>query len=489
MKIHTHFRFGIIALLLLGCFAANAQTAYLEQIASENQAFSKRTGQTSVAFDMDLSRLNIKSNHLLLITPVVVSTQGDERMELPSVAVFGNKRYKMLNRPFEWKGKTAFDVSPYTQLVRQNGTTQRIPYSVTMTYADWQRAAHLQLEAQIIGCADCGVGNEGKTIADRILPDFFIPDYRFDYIVPQVDPVKRRSERYSAHLNYLVGRHDLRPNFENNAAELAKVDRIVRELQTNKDLQITDFTISGYASPEDTYKRNMLLSQRRAETFATYIEKKYGYTRSQFKVEWFGEDWDGLRKAVEASSLPNKEAVLQIIDNDQEPDAKDASFIALDNGQTYNRMLRELYPPLRRNDYNIAFIARAFDVEEAKQMLHKNPKLLSLNEMYLVANTFAENSPEYNEVFRIAAETFPTDNTALLNGAVSDLKSNNPDAAINRLDRIKDLPQAANLIGIAYARKGDTARAMDFLNKANQQGSRHAAHNIDQLQRYIDDNL
>ena len=144
--------------------------------------------------------------------------------------------------------------------------------------------------------------------------------------MPEVEEVKQRSETYSAHLNYAVGKSELLPNFGNNASELAKVDGIVTELKGDNDLTITDFTISGYASPEGNEQSNMLLSQKRAEAFAAYIEKKYGYPHSNFKVKWFGEDWKGLREAVAASSLSNREAILQVIDSEPSLDARDAKL-------------------------------------------------------------------------------------------------------------------------------------------------------------------
>ena len=477
----------IVAIAALCIQTESAQTSYLEQVAIENQSISKKAGITTVVMNINLGNLKIDRNHLIVVTPVVASLSGDKKEELAPIIIKGTTRDKILSRPFQWKGKPTFDIQPFTQVVRRNATAQTIPYSSTLPYADWQRDAQLSLKTEVIGCADCKVGNEEKTIIGKILPDLFVPDYRFAYIVPEVEPVKERSEQYSAHLNYVVGRWDLLPNFENNAAELAKVDKSINALRADKDLKITDFAISGYASPEDTRERNLLLSQRRAETFAQYMEKKYGYNRNQFKVEWFGEDWNGLKKAVAASSLSNKDDILRIIDTTPDEDSRDALLIALDNGKTYNRLLNEFYPPLRRNDYNIAFIARAFDVNEAKNIIKTKPKLLSLNEMYLVANTYPQNSPEYNEVFRIASNTFPNDKTASLNGAVSELKSNNPDAALQRLEKIKDTPEAANLMGIAYAKKGDIARAMDLFNKARQQGNTQAIHNAEQLQLLLKD--
>lgn len=479
--------FAMTVALFAAFEAATAQVNYTDQITVENQAISKRAGTTNIDMDFILNNLRLDKNDMLIITPVVVS--GQNEVELESIAVKGSLRNKVLERPFEWKGKTHLSMPAENQVIRRNGTHQSLHYKTTLPFDEWQRQAQLVLKTEVVGCADCSEAQPDKLISQKILPDKFTPNYRMPYVVPEVKPVKQRSERYSAHLNYVVGRHDLLPNFENNAAELAKVDKIIRELKSDKDLTITDFTISGYASPEDTKERNMLLSQRRAETFARYIEKKYGYTRSQFKVEWFGEDWDGLRKAVAASNLANREAIVEIIDNLSDYDARDARIIALDNGQTYNRLLRDFYPSLRRNDYDIAFVSRAFNVDEAKEIIKTRPKLLSLNEMYLVAKTYPEDSPEYKTVFDIAYETFPDAEVACINAAVGELRVNKADAALRHLQKCPDSPMAKNLMGIAYALKGDTERAADYFKQAIQTGNDDARHNVEELQQFIEDNM
>lgn len=467
--------------------AATAQVSYTDQITVENQAISKRAGTTNVNMDFILNNLRLDKNDMLIITPVVIS--GQNEVELAPIAVKGTLRNKVLERPFEWRGKTHLSMPAENQVVRRNGTNQTLHYKTTLPFDEWQRQAQLVLKTEVIGCADCSEAQPGKLISPKILPDKFIPDYRIPYVVPEVEPVKQRSERYSAYLNYIAGRHDLLPNFENNATELAKVDNIIQKLKSDKDLTITDFTISGYASPEDTYERNMALSQRRAETFARYIEKKYGYTRSQFKVEWFGEDWKGLREAVEKQEFADKEAVLRIIDNVPVHDGREKQIMELSRGNTYRWLLAELFPPLRRNDYNIAFVSRAFNVDEAKEIIKTKPNLLSLNEMFLVANTYPEDSPQYKEVFDIACQTFPDAEVARLNAAVSELRASEPDAALQHLQKCPDSPAAMNLTGIAYAQKGDTARAKQFFDKAVRNGNADARYNAEQLKQYIEDNL
>ncbi|HHU27520.1 MAG TPA: DUF3868 domain-containing protein [Bacteroidales bacterium] len=482
-NIYTLFAMTVALLATVG--TATAQVNYMEQVAIENQTVLKEGAITTVSLDFILDDLEIDKNDLLVITPVIVST--DNEVALEAVAVKGKLRHKVLERPFEWKGKTRLEMPAGNQLVRENGTAQSLRYATSLPFAEWQRDARLILRGEVIGCADCSEAQPDKLLSQKILPDRFIPTYRVSYIVPEAEPVKQRSETYSAHLNYRVGRHDLLPDFQDNAAELAKVANIIQELKGDPDLTITNFTISGYASPEGNYQKNMQLSQRRAETFALYMEKEYGYSHDQFKVQWFGEDWNGLRKAVVASSLTNKDAIVEIIDKVTDHDARDARLIALDNRQTYNMLLNDFYPPLRRNDYEVSFVSRPFNVDEAKEVIKTRPKLLSLNEMFLVAQTYEPASKAFKEVFDIAARLYPDEPIAILNSAAADIEGGNNQAAIDRLSRIENDPRAWNNLGVAHARMDELTKAKDFFTRAAANGDEDAKHNLEQLEKAMSD--
>jgi hypothetical protein len=120
---------------------------------------------------------------------------------------------------------------------------------------------------------------------------------------------------------------------------------------------------------------------------------------------------------VVAFKLPDKNEILNIIDKTPDPDARDAKLMKLSGGETYRRMLSELYPKVRRTEYTVSYVARAFNVEEARKIIKTNPKLLSLNERYLVAQSYPADSKEFKEVFDIAARLYPDDPIAIVNSA------------------------------------------------------------------------
>ncbi|MBR8766229.1 Outer membrane protein A [Porphyromonas levii] len=310
------------------------------------------------------------------------------------------------------------------------------------------------------------------------------PVYLLSYITPKVEPVKARADRHTATFNFVVAKHDLKRDYKNNASEFDRVDKVVSEVVRNKDLTITEFAVTGYASPEGSFEYNRALAGRRANSFADYLMNTYGIQRNQFKVTGHGEDWDGLKDAVSKSSLSNKDAILDIIAKTANADARDGKIRALDGGKTYSDLLKNFYPPLRRTEYVIAYNVRAFDVEEAKEIIKTNPKLLSLNEMYLVAKSYPADSKEFKEVFDIAARLYPNEPIAIINASAADIEGGNYQAAIDRLSKLSNNAAALNNMGVAYAKLGDTARAIDCFNKAVAAGDTvEAAHNLKELEQ------
>ncbi len=251
----------------------------------------------------------------------------------------------------------------------------------------------------------------------------------------------------------------------------------------NADVEITDFTIAGYASPEGAAPHNKMLAERRAAAFADYLVTKFDITRDKFAVSSHGEDWEGLRKAVEASSLEKKDEILNIIATVANVDARDTPLRQLDGGRTYQILSSDFYPPLRRTEYTIAYVVRSFDVEEAKEVLKTNPRLLSLNEMYMVAHSYEANSPQFKEVFDIAARLYPDSEIAVMNSAAADIENGAYDAAIRRLEKLKDSSAALNNLGVAYLMKGEYTKARECFVKAGD--DQDAKANLIKLEEFL----
>jgi outer membrane protein OmpA-like peptidoglycan-associated protein len=461
----------------------------MDQLVVTDQQVSRQGDLITLDMEIDVTHIDMGRNETLIVTPLLQSNSDPNVNAIFSpVIINGVVRNKVVNREIALNTENNLGkLNPFTIVERENRSTQVIQYHAKLPYEPWMNDASLGLASENRGCAGCDLGNEDKTLLARVLQETVPPDYQLTYIEPAPEPVKVRSERHSASFNYLFDRYDLLHNFKNNAAEFSKVDKVIKEIRSNSDLTVTELSVKGYASPEGPFEYNRTLSEKRANSFAAYLASTYQIERSQLKmITGEGEDWEGLRKAVESSSIGNKQEIIRIIDNVSPPDARDAELMKLSGGETYQQLLTSFYPPLRRTDYIIAYSVRAFSVEEAKAMLKSDPRLLSLNEMYLVAETYPKESKEFREVFDIAARLFPNDPIAIINSAAADLEGGNFTAALERLEKVKEDPRAWNNLGVAYAKAGDLTTAADYFTKAAANGDPMAAANREEMKKVME---
>lgn len=245
-----------------------------------------------------------------------------------------------------------------------------------------------------------------------------------------------------AYIDFPVNRIELRADYRRNPAQLDSIITTIKALKADKNLQVMAINIHGFASPEGSYKHNDYLAKNRARTLTEYVHKMVELPDSIFTVSSTAEDWDGLREYIKQSDLEKKEQLLAIAkDESLTPDARDAKLKKQYPAQ-YRSLLTNCYPALRHSDYHITYKIKPFDVEEAKEIMKTKPQQLSLNELFMVAQTYEVGSKEFNEVMELAVRMYPTDETANLNAAIIRLNAGDADAAKPYLDRAGDSEEA-----------------------------------------------
>ena len=463
-----------------------AQTTPLD-VKIVNERILKTGDKVTIQLEFVIDDVAVRSNDMIIYTPVIVSALNSaDRAELPSVLLTGNKRSKIVKRQQRLNKQVSVLSDAMTIIKKQKRTQQTIAYNTTVAYSDWMQGATLGVETSVSGCADCYEPNDNLFVAGNIMPSKELPTFTLVYIEPDVEIVKTRTDRHTATFNFVVDRSELLRDYKDNRPKFEEVDRIIAEITSNEDVEIREFNIAGYASPEASVTHNKMLAEQRANAFANYLVTKFNVSIDKFTVESFGEDWNGLQKAIEASSIADKSEILRIINTVDNPDARDQPLMKLSDGNTYRNLLNDFYPPLRRTEYTIAYIVRSFDVEEAKEIIKTNPKLLSLNEMYLVAQSYGANTPEFKEVFDIAVHMYPDSEIAILNSAAADIENNAIDRAITQMQKLGDNPKAWNNLAVAFALKGDLKKAHDLFIKAANANDADAIINLKKLKEFME---
>lgn len=426
----------------------------------------KQRDSVVIRMNLNLSGMEVGRNRSIVVTPLFYA-EGEEEW-LPAIEVMGRIRYLYYQRNEE----SLYADSPYTIIKKDKNATQQVGYQVSVPYRKWMDRASLVVAEDTCQCGEVSKGNSILLAhADLV----FTP--RLAYISPQAETRKARALSGEAYLDFPVNKTVIYPEYRRNTAELAKIRATIDTIRTDKDFSITRISLKGYASPEGRYAANVRLSEGRTDALKDYLMGEYGFEASLFRTNAGAENWAGLRKYVAQSGLADKEAILAIIDSEEEPDAKEQR-IRREHAASYRTLLQDCYPALRRTDYTVDYVIRGFNVEEAKEVIKTRPQNLSLQEMFAVAQTYQPGSEEFNHVFDVAVRLYPADPIANLNAANALLERKEAAQALKFLDKAGDTPQADNARGVAMILLERYDEAERYLRRAAQAGVSEANENL-----------
>ena len=437
---------------------------------------------------------NVPSRMSADFTPVLVS--GERSLALPAVSLMGRNSYRNHRRALALmsaKERGAYEKSAPYYVVPDYKGDSRMDYRLALPYEAWMSSAKLTLQRIDCGCGKSSVTDvrllAGKVSLEEVI---VIERYRIEphlaYIRPEAEAVKSRAEQGESFLDFAVGKTAVNPEFGRNAADLEKIRRMIDLVQDDKDLTIKRIVIVGYASPEGSLAMNERLSEGRAKALRDYLQSRYpAIPGSLYSIRFGGENWDDLVKAVQTSDMPDKQAVLDIIDRYSIIGGREAKLMALKGGTPWRYMLREMFPSLRKVTVTVDYDVRNFDAEEAKAVVKTRPQNLSLNELYLVANTYEPGSEDFNSLFETAVRLYPESVTATVNAAVAALERRDFVGAERYLRSVKSpdrIPECDNAWGLLLMlRDQDYDRAAPYFEAARAAGLKAAQQNLDEIDR------
>lgn len=462
-----------ILFLLLALFAAfsavDAQS--VDGIKVENLRMKRNGEFLAVNMHVDFSALDVSSNRAVLFTPILVN--GGDSVELSSVGFYGRRRYYYYVR-----NDKSIIAGENGKSYRASDMPEDMDYNVVVPYENWMNGAHLVLHRGDYGCCTKLVDEQFAQIG-LFKELVFSPKYV--YVRPATEAEKTRALSGSAFIDFVVNKTVINPSYRSNQSELAKITATIDSVKNDKDITLNSLVIKGFASPEGGYANNERLAKGRTEALKKYVRNLYDFAPDFIQTSYEPEDWDGLRKYVEASSLPNRTAIMALIDGNREPDNKEW-VIKSKYPEDYSIMYKECYPALRHSDYKVEYTIRCYsDVEEIKRVFAESPQKLSLEEFYILAQQYDNDSQELNDVFETAVRMYPNDPVANLNAAISEMQNKDITSAKRHLDKAGDSAEAVYARGIYAAFVKDYDKALELLGKALEMGVEEAADAINQV--------
>ncbi len=446
------------------------------QVSVQNFQVTTTDQRTIFTMDFILDQLDVPSNRYRAFTPIIRSRNGEQETRLKTLIVSGRRQ----NIVFERDGIDELYADNCDNIRRQNDTPQTYSYTDAIDREAWHKNADVVVEADLCGCGD-KMKNQEYPIATlkEINPWELI-----ELANQEPNPEKPMRELHgSAYITFVVDRWEMKPDYMDNRRELRKITDTLDIMVADKNITVNTIKIHGWASPESPYNHNHMLATNRAKSLTEWLRKNYNLPATAFApAEATPENWIGLREAIEkmgTDELPHKDDIYNDVRSlllkdsiviARTADAAEAN-IKRRFPQEYQYLLKNIYPGLRRSDYEITFNIRQFNtIEECLDIYRTKPHQLSKHELWRVAQTMQPFTDEYNRVMQTSLNYYPDDEAVNLNLANVALSQHDILKAQTLLERAGNGAAAENARAVIDIVNGNYEEAARHLDNAERLG-------------------
>lgn len=320
-----------------------------------------RNDTVSLTMKMRLMGHRLPQDCRVRVVPHIVA--DSDSLSLPAAELLGRWAYYHTLRSgiaddaadMQWRDRDVLEAQTYIQLA---------------AVRPWMLYAGLRLEVQLLnGCGDV-LSEECRQLVEPTAP---VAEELEELIPADVEPARADTTTVmtagglhqfqgSAIIDFVVNRTEIDPDYRDNRRRLEQIHITIDSVLTRERATLRRITLKGFASPEGSYASNARLASGRVTSLQRYLSDNFGIPSALITTDYEPEDWEGLRRYVEASGLSDREPLLAIIDGSLDPDAK-LQRIAARHRASYQFLLKNVFPALRHTDYVIEY-----DVEEDSTM-------------------------------------------------------------------------------------------------------------------------
>lgn len=362
----------------------------------------------------------------------------------------------------------------YTVVPYETGKT--FSYSDKVAYKPAMEQSQLMLNI---------LGKQGKKekpftavkLADGVITTPYLVQSDDRVILAPDQFVRVTSHSADATINYLVASEVVRPS-ELQDQDVKDVTAFVKAAVKNPRIMWKGVTVDAWASPEGEVKMNENLADKRAATGKRWIQGVMNANKVEgakdnafYTLNPRGEDWNGFKTAVQASSFPDKDLVLRVLEMYPDVDRREQEIKNM--AATYKTEIAEgILPKLRRSEVKVNYDVNGYSDEELSSLSKTNPDTLNLEEL-LKAAALSNDLNDQLRIYREAERRFPQDYRAANNAGYilfQQGKSAEAEAEFQKANGIQENPISTNNLGVIARQKGDRAKAASLFAKATAAG-------------------
>ncbi len=287
-------------------------------------------------------------------------------------------------------------------------------------------------------------------------PKVLFFDDKYQQIVPK---------SYEADIKYVINRADVR-RAEMGKDEITKLNDVIKTTDENERLDLKGLEISAYASPDGELDLNTKLADKRQKTAEKYLAGQLKKSKVEVADELMSllstpEDWDGFKKAMEASNIQDKEMILRVLSMHSDPVVREQEIKNLT--AAFEVIAEEILPQLRRSKFTVNMEHIGWSDAELKDFWANNSDTLVLEELLYTATLMDDNATKlavYQKAVQVAPKCLRAHNNK---GAVlfNMGKMDEAAAAFKTAKGLKDLDIINNNLGAVALKKGEVEAAKE----------------------------
>ncbi len=420
----------------------------------ETNPLENHGGQVAANVEGAVSEGYFHRRAVVEITPVLKHAGGET--ELETVTLRGSRT-----------------TTTGTMVNRDRRTTFNL--NNVVSYEPDMLASELYIRARLYreGRADNATELAERKVADGVImtSQRVKKDHRVSFAPHEYEEEVIISQPANIYFAYM--RHNLNwrlPLNQRSEAQQA-IEDLTEFIQRGWELKAVD--VNAWASPEGEVAFNMELSENRAETGERYITRLFSdkeVEMPELRVNAKGEDFDGFMIKLDASDLPDKQAIANVINSQLAPAERERRI--KDMTLIYEE-IEKILEPLRRAEIIVHAYEPKRTRDEISRLATSNPRELDEKEL-LFAATLTDNMQTKLRIYRSAQEIFPNSYKGYNNAAAVLLEMGDAEQAAQYLERANQLApgngHVQNNLGVVAAWEYDDENAISLFQAAGAQG-------------------
>jgi len=339
-----------------------------------------------------------------------------------------------------------------------------------------------------------------KKVADGVIatPKLLVSDPRPIMLKDQF--VRITPEVKEADINFALQQANVRPG-ELSQQDIKDLKSYINSVLQAENKELKGISVSAYASPDGPEDLNTKISGNRGTETEKYIGNEIKNTKAPKTEEKdkakikeakdkfdakvksaqdkglcttasTAEDWDGFKRVMEATDIPDKDLVLRVLSMYSDPEVREKEIKNL--SKVYLSLADKILPQLRRSVLKINVDVVGKSDEEIAALADSQPDSLNVEELLYAASLTTDLNKQLS-IYKSCQTVFPNEYRGFNNTGYTYIKlgkTSEAKQAFEGAKKIKDGDAVVmNNLGVIAYTEDDLTKAEEFYKSASGAGN------------------